>query len=692
MDSKTRNERKMTSSPVIQSSSPSEESWRSRILREFTPGLARLTLVADPDGLLLEEGILEGLRERGFDVIIFSDPVEFRYTYESRYRSKWDQGIDTGFVVIVTNSPSLDALPFDLLQAGRKLSFSLGDIFPKLSYSVVKALGQEYWDALYEAQKEWATDRLSDNDTRNFILRYVFEIKLERIKQPLDLLRELLRRHYQGQRIPEILGEWFLEKLRQNPAFNEWPLETIMPDREAFFEFLQKEWATFIDHLVAEKQRVTCEVQEDVPKDGVYNPQLVPPATQCFPFECPDIQGYIYKMFVEGMLRPVPHQDASVLSDSWVCIGVQTISLEVRLDKILQTLEASIPNVDSEHTDWFHLARGWSEMILLANTQPEAIPESANKRIQKLQAKVDAVFTDWVFRRYKELFNLPSVHPVMGHHIPRFIANQIESHDSKVALVVVDGLAFDQWLVVKEILTSRHKNLRFREQAVFAWIPSTTPVSRQAMFAGKVPLFFPDSINSTDKEPTLWKQFWMDRGFSPDNIVYIKGLGCDDLGRVFETLSYPRVKVAGFVVNTVDDIMHGMKLGTAGMHNQVRQWAPYMSKLLDLLFNLGFHVYLASDHGNIEATGCGRPIERSTADVRGERVRIYSNEALRHEVKKHFPDAIEWEPIGLPDGYFALLAPARQAFVSKGERIVTHGGISIEELIVPFVQIERTNE
>jgi hypothetical protein len=31
-------------------------SWRDHVLKEFTPKVARLTLVADPDGLLLEEG------------------------------------------------------------------------------------------------------------------------------------------------------------------------------------------------------------------------------------------------------------------------------------------------------------------------------------------------------------------------------------------------------------------------------------------------------------------------------------------------------------------------------------------------------------------------------------------------------------------------------------------------------------
>ena len=36
--------------------------WRDRILKEFTPRIAPLTLVADPDGLLLEESLLEAIR------------------------------------------------------------------------------------------------------------------------------------------------------------------------------------------------------------------------------------------------------------------------------------------------------------------------------------------------------------------------------------------------------------------------------------------------------------------------------------------------------------------------------------------------------------------------------------------------------------------------------------------------------
>ena len=59
------------------------------------------------------------------------------------------------------------------------------------------------------------------------------------------------------------------------------------------------------------------------------------------------------------------------------------------------------------------------------------------------------------------------------------------------------------------------------------------------------------------------------------------------------------------------------------------------------------------------------------------------------EFKERFPEAIEWPTIGLPDDYHALLAPARSAFVRETERLVGHGGASLEELIVPLVQIER---
>ena len=666
-------------------------SWRDQILKEFTPKVARLTLVADPDGLLIEEGILEGVRERGFELIPFEDNIAFRYAYESKFRSRWDNGEHTDLVVVLRSQASdLSRLPYDLLQAGRRLSFNLGEIFPNLSYPVVTTLDRGDLDALYEAQRRHAPGQLGDNATKEFVLRHVFEIAPELVKQPSDLLRVLLRRHYRGQRIPADLDGRFIQLLRQSNVFDDWPLETLVSDREVFFAFLQERWPIFLDREAAKKTSGVCEDKKP------YGLSIEGPVE--LPFDHHDIRVYIDNLFVEGLLHSVPHEHADTLSRTWIGIGVCTAPVENRsrrLGKLVDNLEASIPAEDAKHADWFHFAHGWAEAILLANDQAEAIPESIGTRIKNLQAQVDAGFAAWLFKRYAGLVNLPPVPPVMLHHLPRFLARQMgEDRAAKIALIVVDGLALDQWLVVREALASKKPRLRFREQAVFAWIPSLTSVSRQATFAGKAPIFFPNSIQTTDKEPALWAQFWVDQGLMPNEVVYIRGLGDGGLETVSEELSHPKARVAGLVVDKVDKIMHGMEMGIAGMHNQVRQWAkqPYLNTLLDLLLDRDFRVYLTSDHGNVEAEGCGRPSEGAVADLRGERVRVYPDAALRSKVKERFPSALEWDPVGLPEDYLALLAPARQAFVQEKQRTVSHGGISVEELIVPLVQIERRGE
>ena len=84
-------------------------------------------------------------------------------------------------------------------------------------------------------------------------------------------------------------------------------------------------------------------------------------------------------------------------------------------------------------------------------------------------------------------------------------------------------------------------------------------------FAGKAPVFFPNSIQTTDKEPALWTQFWADQGVAPNELVYIKSLGDGSLDGVAEALSHPKVRVVGLVVDKVDKIMHGMLVTEGGL-------------------------------------------------------------------------------------------------------------------------------
>ncbi|BBD77926.1 BREX-3 system phosphatase PglZ [Hydrogenophilus thermoluteolus] len=665
-------------------------SWRDQILREFTPQVARLTLVADPDGLLLEEGVLEGIRERGFELIPFEDHVAFRYAYESKFRSRWDRGEETDLVVVLRSpSSDLDALPYDLLQAGRKLSFSLSDLFPNLSYPVVAALDRADLDALFDAQLRHAPGQLGDNATKDFILRHVFDIAPELIKEPQGLLRVLLRRHYRGQRIPAILDERLIQMLRQNGRFEDWPLEAIIPDGQAFFAFLQERWPVFLDQFAAQMLGEKCKVREVEAHYALSTPHL--------PFDHPDVRIYLDNLFFEGLLQPVPHKQSQMLAKTWVAYGIEVSSEENRrrrMEGLLDALEKTIPTVEVRHGEWLQFAYRWAELVALELEPDTILPEGYRARLQALRSRIDSALTDWVMKRYGSLINLPPTPPVMLHHIPRFLARSLgDDRRSKIAFLLVDGLALDQWIVLREVLSEQDSSLRFRENAVFAWIPTITSVSRQAAFAGKPPIFFPASIHTTDKEPALWTQFWVDQGLNANEVAYAKGLGEGDLDKVSELISRPKLRVVGLVIDKVDQILHGMALGAAGMHNQVRLWTKqgFLRDLLGILHTKGFQAYLASDHGNVEAQGVGRPAEGAVADVRGERVRVYSDYRLRAQIKERFPQSLEWPPIGLPEDYLALIAPYRTAFVREGETIVGHGGISVEELIVPFVQIERQN-
>lgn len=662
-------------------------SWREQILREFTPQVARLTLVADPDGLLTEEGIIHGLQERGFELIPFEDPVAFRFAYESKYRSRWDRGELTELVVVLrAEMDDLSCLPHDLLQAGRKLSFSLGSLFPNLSYPVLEALDRANLDVLYEAQHQYNPEMLGDNATKDFVLLHVFDVVPELIREPSDLLKVLLRRHFVDQRFPATVDVRFAQILRQKEIFKEWPIEEIVPNRAAFFAFLQERWPVFLDSLGPD---TSPKIGEG--KSGFGLEYKGPPD---IPFDHDDIRVYVDNLFLEGMLKPVSHPKGQQLSDTWISAGLkidpQGDRLK-RLERLVKRVESCIPPPNCAHQDWLLFAQRWAELVALACEAGKSSDPAAEHNIQNLQDKVDSAFLAWMERFYCGLHNLPPAPPAMLHHVPRAMARRVgELHQKKMALVVVDGMSLDQWVVVRNVLSEQRSRFRFQERAVFAWVPTITSVSRQAIFSGKVPFYFPASILTTTKEPSLWKQFWVDQGYTQAQIAYEKGLGSGGLDDLKDRMEHPQVRIAGLVVDKVDKIMHGMELGTAGMHNQVRQWARegFMTRLLDLLHRLGFSVWLTSDHGNIEARGCGRPAEGAIADVRGERVRIYTDQILRSKIKRAFAHAIEWPPVGLPEGFLPLLAPGRSAFIPEGACTVAHGGISIEEMIVPLVRVD----
>lgn len=646
--------------------------WRDTILKNFKPKISRLTLVADPDGLLTEEGMLSAIQERGFDLIPFDDPIAFRFAYESQYRSRWDKGKNTDLVVVLRSAEQqLNKLPYDLLKAGRPLTFALHQLFPKLNYPVIAGLDRTYLDAVDEAYQKHDGDQLTERETKDFVLMQCFSIVPKLIKKPVDLLKVLLSLHSRKVRLPDFLVEHLLESLTKDATFESWPLAEIIPSRESFLRFLQDEWKGFIA------------AQSD-------------PSQVCrVPFSHEDVRAYIDTFFLEGALTPVEQENVAKLP-TWAQTGVvhdpRADALR-RFRGLLRKFEAELPSADVSHREWQQAAQQWAELVVLRWQWDEALDAADRTAWIESQASVEDAFSQWMMTRYGSLHNLPyHQQPVMVHQISRFMAVERKRKKlPKIALLVLDGLAFDQWLLLRKLLEACDGAWRFQESTAFAWVPTLTSVTRQSIFAGEPPLYFPESLATTSKEKSHWLRFWEDQGVQRGGVDLVPNLDGPADPKLDAALGNSRLSVLGIVWNKVDDIMHGMQMQTAGMHNQVRLWASqgHLQQLLARLHQEGFAVYLTADHGNVTATGIGNPKEGVLAETKGKRVRVYDRNEFLEEVANKFPESLRWPNHGLPPAQHVLLAGDLKAFTDEGEEIVSHGGIALEEVMVPFVVISR---
>jgi hypothetical protein len=127
------------------------------------------------------------------------------------------------------------------------------------------------------------------------------------------------------------------------------------------------------------------------------------------------------------------------------------------------------------------------------------------------------------------------------------------------------------------------------------------------------------------------------------------------------------------------------------MAAQIKTWASdgFLSALIQRLVAENFLVFISADHGNVEAEGIGIPREGTLSETNGQRNRVYSDLRLRAAGQAAIPGSTCWDHHGLPKDFHCLLAPPGKAFVQQGKVVVCHGGISLDEVIVPFIEISR---
>ena len=285
-------------------------------------------------------------------------------------------------------------------------------------------------------------------------------------------------------------------------------------------------------------------------------------------------------------------------------------------------------------------------------------------------------FQDWLDGNYFAQQNSnPLLRPACVNNVLPHIANKYGSND-KVALVVVDGLAFWQWRILARYL--QKNRFTINEDYTTAWLPTITMLSRQAIFRGDRPQM--DYKQSPEAEHRLWLDFWHQAGMSSYELQYLYDNEEFAINEGVNRLAYVTVEM--------DHKMHASRdMRDLAVLTDV--WAPRFCEQLKVLKDMGYIVYITSDHGSTAAIG-QRPLTQVEKvflymdGSRGKRHLIYnSNHA--DEQRKLYNNASEKMRLLSRDNWLSVRDFG--AFERSGVSLITHGGCSFTEVVVPFVQI-----
>ena len=214
--------------------------------------------------------------------------------------------------------------------------------------------------------------------------------------------------------------------------------------------------------------------------------------------------------------------------------------------------------------------------------------------------------------------------------------------------------------------------------AAFSFLPSVTSIARQSLFSGAIPAQNAKPFSLADEEKQ-WRSYWTEYGLREDEVFFGKT----------ETPDIPyKTKAAGIVVNFIDDLMHRQLQGTHGMAVDIATWlkSGSLRRLIENLLKSGFDVFITADHGHSEAIGKGRFSKPGllTEDA-SRRAVIYKDFAGAEELDKF--NVIEYAGTYMPKTYRYFLFANGECIGDYGNKYITHGSDSIEELLVPFVRI-----
>jgi CheY-like chemotaxis protein len=365
----------------------------------------------------------------------------------------------------------------------------------------------------------------------------------------------------------------------------------------------------------------------------------------------------------------------------------------------------------SEWSEFYKKLTYWS--MELQNSNDEGMSE-----IFKTQrSEANEQFTKFIKNNYLGWLKNTGTAPVMSHTVfKQRIAPVIKESQENVFVLVIDNLRYDQWRVIQPKLQEMFRVEN--EEIFYSILPTATQYARNALFAGLMPSEIEKMF------PNLWKNEDDEGGknMHEDELLgaQLKRLGFDfkwsynkitnlaagkKLSDNFSNLLNNKLNV--IVYNFVDMLSHArtemevikeLADDEPAYRSITNSWIEH-SPLLEILKKVAesnARLVITTDHGTVRVDNPVKVIgDRNT----NTNLRYKAGRNLNYNPKEVFeiknPADAFLPKVNVSTSYifavntdFFVYPNNYNHFVNFYEHTFQHGGISMEEVLIPFVTLK----